>query len=244
MSAIVRSVAASLFNVPWDRRLAFFHDQSRHLSAHRRDDARLCQPAARVPQRRGRLCDRMRRGLGARFANLDLRSQLLHLLVGDQRRVGTLEVGHALIVALRLAEARPRLPQVGLAARHRGGRALGLGYVVGRVDLEQELALGHAVALAHRKPDDPARDVGAEVYLGPRLDLSARGYRGDQIAPLHRLDAHFRRLVTAGDGGNPGYRDDHDGGAGEQGPFLLLGHVSLRQRRGRPTALSSAAKAL
>ena len=54
--------------------------------------------------------------------------------------------------------------------------------VLRRVDLEQELALLHQVALLHRDLDDAAGDVGADVHLGLGLDLAAGGDGGDQVA--------------------------------------------------------------
>src|SRR5438034_4061860 len=81
-----------------------------------------------------------------------------------------------------------------------------------RVDLDQELALLHEVAFAHRDLRDASRDVGRDVHLLLGLDLAARGHGGDEVAPARSLEPHFLPAVPPRGGADRHDRDDEDQG--------------------------------
>src|SRR5207237_2368626 len=101
-----------------------------------------------------------------------------------------------------------------------------------RIDLEQELARGHHLAFLDGEPDDAAADVGADVYLCVRLNLTAGSNRSDQIASLYLLDADFSGLVSALH--RAGDADDHDCKCDrtDNCPFGSFLHLSFRLAKG------------
>ncbi len=134
----------------------------------------------------------------AAFLRLDLLLALLHVRLGD------LHVVHGLLerlarrqlllpeilltgeVLLRLQELRLRrlnrlldLIDGGLSSLERGRAAFNAPLEQLRVDLQEELADLHAIALVHREVDDAARRLRADLDQPFRLNLSGR--RDDRV---------------------------------------------------------------
>src|SRR5438552_456688 len=94
------------------------------------------------------------------------------------------------------------------------------------------VSIGDHLSFLHRQTHYASADVGADIDLGVRLDLTARRHRSDEISLLNFLDADFGRLVAtlhrAGDA------DDHDRQSDRTGycPFGSFLHLSFRLAKG------------
>ena len=132
-----------------------------------------------------------------RLRHLGSGAELLELFVGYERRVCFLQRREAVVVALCLRKRRLRLRRLRSRAGDSSGRALDVRLILSRIDLEQELPLGHHIAVLHRQPHDASGDVGAQVDLGVRLHLAARSHRSDEVSSRDFLDADLGRLVPA-----------------------------------------------
>ena len=142
MSAIVSSVAASLFNVPWIAVSPF--STLRRVTRPDIGAKIVVLPSEllRIAERRGGLVDRVLRRLVQRLVDVDRRAQLLDLLVGDELRVGLLDRRRALVALLRLDQVRLGLRHLRAARRERRPRTrCTAASCLLRIDLEQELAL-------------------------------------------------------------------------------------------------------
>src|SRR2546426_2990233 len=126
----------------------------------------------------------------------------------------------------RLIAVRLRLHRGRLRRGHVGRRLLQVRLVHRRIDLEQELALRHELALAHGDLGDPTGDVRADVDLLLGLDLAARRDGGDEVAAAHLLEPHLLAAVAARAGADDHQADDEDGRPRSEQHFVACGHVS------------------
>ena len=118
------------------------------------------------------------------------------LFLGDE--VVVEELLHALQGVLVALQPGLGLDQVGLGGPDEVLVAVGVGLVLGRVQLEQEVAGLDLLALLDADLDDPAGDLGADVDVLLRLDLARGRDDGGQVLLLDLVDGHLDRLLTAG----------------------------------------------
>jgi len=74
--------------------------------------------------------------------------------------------------------------------------AVGVGFVLGRIELEQEIAGLDVLALDDADLDDPAGDLGADVDVLLGLDLPGGRDDGGQVVFLDLADGHLDRLLA------------------------------------------------
>ena len=226
------SVAAFLVQCPLDRCFTLLDHEARDLPGHWCANGRLAERALIVPQRGRGLVDLVARCLRRGTCDVECRSQLLELLVGDQQRVALLDGRRSVVVVLRLVRISRRLEGLGIGGGESGPGPLHGGLIGRRIDLQQQLTLVDVLTLLHRQRDDAAGNVRTHVDLGMRLYLAARRDRRHEISSTDRLNPDGDTLGAArrGDRHSGDQDDDRDGG--ENGPFGAWRHTRSLYRAG------------
>jgi hypothetical protein len=212
-----------------------------HHPVHRRADHRALQVDPGGLGGGGLLADLRLRGVHLRLRLFQRRTRQVDVALADQLLAA--EVGLAVVVQLRVAQACLRLPQRGLRAGDLRGALLDLCLVGRRIDRGQHLALGHAVIEIDQHFGDLARHLAAHGDRGDRAERAGRGDRHAHVAALHGLGAVAaigRRPALAPEIPAAGRDGDDDGGdaqlaQGEGRTTTRLVHAGRGVRKGSGT---------
>ena len=93
-----------------------------------------------------------------------------------------------------------------------GGGGIAGGQIIVRLDLDQQVALLHALAFLDRQLRDFAADFRADLDLDDRLDFAVGHDFFDEIAPRHFFRLHGNRRVGFFQGRN---HSQPDAGGGQ-----------------------------